>query len=320
MTKTTGLWLTVATCLILVGCIIFGGVMMALKWDFSKLSTSKYEISNHTISEPFRNISIASDTARIEFIPSEESQTKVVCYQQVNMKYTVSIQDNTLTIRLNDQRKWYDYIGIHFVTPEITVYIPKAQYDALTIHSITGDITVPEGFQFQSIDISLSTGDVTNRASAVDDMRIKTTTGDILVQNVSAGSVSLSVSTGKTQVSSVNCSGNITMSCSTGKTILEDIQCMNVISKCTTGDIDLNNVIATEALSISRNTGDISLTSCDANELTLKASTGDITGSLLTPKVFITNSSAGSINVPESVTGGKCKITTSTGNIRFTLD
>jgi hypothetical protein len=38
---------------------------------------------------------------------------------------------------------------------------------------------------------------------------------------------------------------------------------------------------------------------------------------LLSEKVFITKSDTGRIDVPETVTGGKCKITTDTGSIRI---
>lgn len=319
MAKRTKLWLITAVALVIVGSIAFGGAMMALKWDFTKLSTYKYETNSHAIDVPFESISIVSDTAKIQLVPSENTSAAVVCYEQENAKHTVSVQDGTLTIQIA-QRKWHQHIGINFSTPKITLYIPQAQYNALTIHSSTGDITIPEDFQFQRMDISLTTGDVTNRASTVNEMCIKTTTGDIFVQNASAGALRLSVSTGKTQISSVTCDGNVITSCSTGKTTLEDIQCLNITSTGTTGDIRLKNVIAAEIMNISRSTGDISFTGCDANELILKASTGNITGTLLSSKVFIANSSTGHISVPESVTGGKCKVTTSTGNINFTLD
>ena len=95
--------------------------------------------------------------------------------------------------------------------------------------------------------------------------------------------------------------------------------CKNVISRGSTGDILLNNVIAAENFSVERSTGDIRLERSDAKEIFLKTSTGDIRGSLLTDKVFVTKTNTGSINVPDSVTGGRCEITTSTGNINISI-
>ena len=43
MNKVTKIWLIVAGSLILVGAIIFTGVMNAMGWDLSRISTEKYE-------------------------------------------------------------------------------------------------------------------------------------------------------------------------------------------------------------------------------------------------------------------------------------
>ena len=86
-----------------------------------------------------------------------------------------------------------------------------------------------------------------------------------------------------------------------------------------TGDVNMTNLIATRKITIERSTGDISFDRCDASELEVKTSTGDVIGTLLTEKVFITRSSSGKIDVPETITGGKCKVTTSTGDIKIKI-
>ena len=48
-------------------------------------------------------------------------------------------------------------------------------------------------------------------------------------------------------------------------------------------------------------------------------STGEVTGSLRSEKVFITRSDTGRQDVPKSVTGGRCEITTDTGDIEITV-
>ena len=57
----------------------------------------------------------------------------------------------------------------------------------------------------------------------------------------------------------------------------------------------------------------------DAAQISVKTSTGDVTGTLLSEKVFITETSTGTIRVPKTITGGKCEITTSTGNIKIDI-
>jgi tRNA pseudouridine55 synthase len=52
----------------------------------------------------------------------------------------------------------------------------------------------------------------------------------------------------------------------------------------------------------------------------VKTDTGDVTGSLLTGKTFIPHSDTGKVVLPDSTLGGRCEITTDTGDIRITVD
>ena len=75
------------------------------------------------------------------------------------------------------------------------------------------------------------------------------------------------------------------------------------------------NIAVDDILKINTSTGDVKVVKSDAGEIEIKTSTGDIEASFLTEKVFVTSSSTGDIRVPESYQGGKCKLTTSTGDI-----
>ncbi len=293
--------------------------MTMLKWDFTKLSTNKYETKHYEINEKYQNISIVTNTADVVFVSSEDEKCSVECHEQKNLKHSVTVKDDTLVIEILDTRKWYEYIGINFGTSRITVYIPQGEYGSLSVKSSTGDVDVPKDLMLESIDVSVSTGDVKNHASASEFIKIKTTTGNIFVENVSADAIDLSVSTGKVTVSDVACEGDVTVSVSTGKSFLTNVACKNLISDGDTGDITLNHVIATEKISVERSTGDVKLDGCDAAELLLQTDTGDVAGSLLTDKVFITKTDTGRISVPNSITGGRCEITTDTGDIKITI-
>ena len=319
MSKITKIWLVIATSLMLIGCITFVGVMSILKWDFTKLSTGKYETNNYEITENFNNISIITDTADILFVPSENQKASVVCHEQKNMKYSVTVQNGKLVIEIVDTRKWYEYIGISFGTPKITVYIPQGEYGALLVKSSTGNVEIPKEFKFENIDISESTGNVTNYASASENIIIKTSTGNIRVENVSANTLDLSVSTGGVTVSNVTTEGDVKIKVSTGKTHLTDIECKNVVSNGNTGAISLKNVIVAEKFSIERSTGDVKFDGCDAAEIFVETDTGDVTGTLLSDKVFVVETDTGNVDVPKTVTGGKCEITTSTGDINISI-
>lgn len=318
MRTKTKVWLIIAVTLVLLGGILFAGVMSTLGWDFSKLSTAKYETNTYEINEAFNAVSMNTDTADIVFAVSDDEICKVVCYEQENAKHSAVVENNTLTIRVADQREWYQYIGINFSTPKITVYLPQNPYTALLIKESTGAIEMPKDFKFEDVDISLSTGDVKFFASVSDVLKINTSTGAIHVENISAGALDLSVSTGKVTVTGVDC-GDVKINVSTGKTNMTDIRCKNLLSSGDTGDISLKNVIATEKFSIERSTGNVKLEKSDAAEIYIETDTGDVTGTLLTEKVFIAETDTGRVDVPKTTTGGKCEIETDTGNIKITI-
>lgn len=322
MRTRTKVWLIIAASLVVLGCILFAGVMTTLKWDFMKLATVKYEANAYEISEAFDGISVNTDTADIVFVLSDDGNCRVECYEEANLKHSVTVEDGTLTVELIDERSVYDfigYVGLNFGSPKITVYLPKPEYTNLLINGDIGDVEISKDFSFNNVDISLSTGDVNCNASASEMIKIKTSTGDICVENTSAGSLDLTVSTGKVTVSDVSCKGDITVGVSTGDAEFNDIECKSVISSGDTGDISLENVIAAEKFSIERSTGDVRFKNSDANDIFVETDTGHVTGTLLTDKVFITQTDTGDVDIPKTVDGGRCEIITDTGDIKITI-
>ena len=299
MKKATKIWLITAASLILIGCLIIGGVILAMGFDFTKLSTGKYELTKHEISEDFNDISVNIDTADIIFALSEDGKCSVECWEKEKEVHTVNVKDGVLKIELINSKKWYDYIGINIGSPKITVYLPKSEYATILIKACTGTVTVPKDFKFDSVNITANTGNINFDASVTESVKIKTSTGKINMQNVTAGVIDLSVST--------------------GRVYLNNVKCKNFFSSGNTGDISLNGVIAEEKLTVKRNTGDVELNKSDAAEIEIETTTGKVTGTVLTSKVFIAKSNTGRVTVPESFVGGKCKVTTSTGKIELQI-
>lgn len=318
------------TCLVL-----FGGMVMCLSG--CKFFARNYLTNEYTVSEEFSDIIVNEDTADIDFVLSTDGVCKVVCYEYKKATHKVSVQDGKLTVNLVETRKWYERMGASL--DKITVYLPQGEYGALNIDADTSDIDLPSDLKFESINISLGTGDVENSASA-NSVKIETSTGDIDVENIVASTIDLCASTGHIEIENVTCSGNVCVSVSTGKveqtnltcdsdisitvstgkTFLTDVKCENLTTTGGTGNILLENVIASEKFDITRSTGDVEFEKCDANEILVETSTGNVKGSFLSDKVYITRTDTGRINVPETITGGKCKITTSTGNIIITIE
>lgn len=320
MSKTAKIWLIAAAILVATGGLLFTGAMTMLKWDFSALSTIKYTTTVHQIDQKVTDITIDVDTAHVTLVASDDDTITVTCNEQTNIPYIVTVEDGKLTIRKTDERRWYQYIGIGFGSPKVTVALPKGSYGALDIHGDTGKISVAREFSFRSVDITNSTGDVHYTASVVETANIRVSTGDVTVADITAGGLDLTATTGKIQVSSVVCNGDIRLQVNTGDIHLSDTTCRNLTSDGTTGKIDLNDVIAAEKMTITRDTGDVIFDGCDAAQLAIVTDTGDVAGTLLSSKIFFTDTDTGRVEVPRSTEGGICDVRTDTGDITLSID
>lgn len=319
MNKVKKVWIIAAISLLIVGSLIFTGAMTALDFDFTKLSTEKYETNTYEISEDFSNISIDVTTADIVFTSSDNKNCKVVCYEQKKLKHSIDVKNDTLIIDTIDNRKWYDYLGIAFENMKMTVYLPQDKYTSLLIDTDTGDTEIPKNFTFDNIDVKSATGDALCYASASNNITIDTDTGDIKADTISAKNINLITATGNINMNTVTSEGLVNAESDTGKIKSTDMSCKSFSAECQTGNIILKNVIASEDFTLESSTGDVIFDRSDASAISVKSSTGDITGTLLSEKVFITKTSTGDISVPKTTTGGICEIKTDTGDIEIDI-
>lgn len=318
--STTKKLLISAGVLVALGLLLFVIALTVGGWDFTNLNTGKFETNTYTIEEDFDSISIHTQTADVVFLPSEDGACRVVCYEEQNLKHTVAVEDGTLFVNAVDTRKWYDHIGIFLSSPKITLYLPKEAYSSLKIEGDTGDTEIPADFSLETVDISVSTGDVKCYAATLGTVKITASTGKILLEGGSAASLDLCTSTGDVTVSDVSCSGSTSVKVSTGKTNLKNLTCASLTTKGSTGDISLIGVVVSGKMSVERSTGDVYLEHSDGGEIFISVDTGDVRGSLLTEKVFFADSDTGTVSVPQSTLGGRCEITASTGDIKITID
>ena len=280
MKKSTIIWLIVAAALTLSGALIFTGVMSSVAWDFTILASDKYVTNTYEITDDFKDISINLSSSDISVLPSEDGVCRVVCVEEKKIVHKVVVEGETLRITENDTRKWYEYIGIGIGNTSITIYLPKPAYNAIMVTGSTCDVSI-EGLTVRELSFKLSTGDVS--------------------------------------IKNITCTGNTYLQNSTGDTVIENASLRSLINSAGTGDITLENVIAQEKFEIARSTGDVKFISCDASEIQVETGTGSVTGTLLTDKIFTATTSTGDVKVPYCIEGGKCEITTSTGDIVISI-
>ncbi|MBE7080262.1 MAG: DUF4097 domain-containing protein [Clostridiales bacterium] len=373
-----------------VTCFCFGLSLVG----FSSCKES-FTMREDLVADAFENITIDTKTVDIDFMLATDGECRVITPERAGLQYTVIVQDGTLRVKLNDTRKWYQYIRFKFETPSVTVYLPDAVYKNLTIDSTTGDINIPQGLSFENVAIDISTGDVECDATVTGNMKIETstgdievgnamaksvevstTTGDIEIENTQAGDMVINVTTGDVELDNVTCTslttegdtgdftadnvktaemfyvkrttgkviiqkitagaltvdkttgkmdistavcGDVQLSVTTGSAQIADMTCANFTSTGSTGDLTMDNVVASGKFTMDRNTGDITFNGCDAGEIEVETTTGSVTGTLLSEKIFIARSTSGRVDTPETLTGGKCKITTTSGKIKIEI-
>ncbi len=303
-----------------VGIGLLVWTLAAADLDLSNLSTAKYVTSTHPIEGQIRNIEIDTEEADIVFQPSEDGKCSVTIKEQEKVRHSVSEKDGTLKIGVEDHRKWIDRVGFFTKQMTITVYLPMAEYQGLQIKTATGDVVIANEFTFENAEIKADTGDIRCNAHVRELCLIQTNTGDISIDGMHAGNMDLSVTTGHIDLHYIECGGTLAADVSTGKVWLTEVNCGELVSKGDTGDITLKNVTAAHGFDIERSTGDVTFDHSDAAEINVKTSTGDVSGTLRSEKIFFVETSTGDQKVPKTMTGGKCEIKTSTGDVHIEIE
>lgn len=308
-----------ASIMTVLGLVIVLIGLVLIDFDFSRLNNAQTVTNTYTITEDFENISIDTDISNISFFLSNDESCEIFCQETEKNPHTVRVENGMLTVRQEDHRKWYDYIGFNFTEVKVVITLPKAEYEQLQITSATGKAEIGNPFSFNCVDIDTDTGFVNVACTVRDSLNISTTAGAITVKGVTVQTLKANCDTGKITLTNVVAAGALNVETTTGAVLVEDCTAGSLEVECSTGKITLNSTVVSGQLSAETSTGDITLNGCDAESLDLESDTGDITGMLLTEKIIYAESDTGKISVPRCNNGGRCEITTDTGDINVQI-
>ena len=182
MKKREKIWKIIAVCCIGVGIIVSVSAMAAVGFDFTKFSSTKYELETCVVEEPFENIEIQTDWQDIRLLPSETPECKVVYAGNETLTYTVKVESGTLKINTEEHREWYQYLSnFNFGDyTDVTLYLPEKDYQSLSVSTSSGSVrgSLRSGKRFI---VNTSSGDVSvpDDPSASQQCRITTGSGDV---------------------------------------------------------------------------------------------------------------------------------------------
>lgn len=334
--------LIIATILSLAGLVVSSIALYMVDFDFERFSTDKMVESTYVFTEEINLFGITTETADVEIALYDGEGIKVVCRESKKEKHNVYVNDDVLYIEVVKPLKWDENIEITNIfsikNTKVEIYLPKSEYVSMSIETDAGDVTVPDGLVLESLVVKTDTGDCDVRASARDVIWISTNTGDVWLENISAETLKVTTNTGIVNLVNAKLSETVILESDTGDIQLQNVRTISINAKSDTGDMVLSNIIITDAtkietntgdvkflnsiggaLDITTDTGDVTFSSSDATAITIVTSTGDVSGTLLTSKMFSVATDTGRVNIPKSITGGKCEITTDTGDINIAI-
>lgn len=245
--KKTIAWISVTFFLLLIIGIIL----------YSLLVTDKLETNEYEIKENFNDIKIITNTANIDLVLSENLNTLIVCEEQKNIKHSVNVKEDSLLIEIDENRKWYEHIGIS--TSKITVYLPKSEYGELIMESDTGNIHI-ENINANKLDLSTSTGNLKIVNTKCKNLFSKSDTGNILLEKVIASEkFKIETDTGNVKFKDSDAS-DIFVKTDTGNVTGNILTDKVIFAESDTGNIDVPKVMADEKCEIVTETGNIKIT------------------------------------------------------------
>lgn len=114
MKKSKKILITVAVILIAVGMICGFCGIYSLGFNFNEISTSDFVTHTYTVEDDFTNIIIEDTASNINFYKSNDDKCRVLCDEREKVTHTVVNENNTLTVRVKDERNWFERINIGF--------------------------------------------------------------------------------------------------------------------------------------------------------------------------------------------------------------
>lgn len=112
----------VAISCLIVGIILCSTALVLGGFDMAIFSTTKYTEGTENLSADFSNIHIETKECNIRLVATEETVCRAEYRHNIKTPLQFTVADGALTVKIDDQRKWYDYITFfNFGNSELTL-------------------------------------------------------------------------------------------------------------------------------------------------------------------------------------------------------
>lgn len=307
------------------------GTVAESKSALNALDTRNLQSRSYTVDEEFSSVKIVESSSNVYILPTKDKTCRVECYEGEKTHYDVRVENDTLNITRRDRHNFIEF-GIFSEAP-LTVYLPENEYDAIDVSTASGDVEFGGAFTADKVNIDTASGDMSvsslsckkltaDGASAdielnnvdCEELSARTTSGEIEFDDVTARELSVRSTSGGIELDDVT-ARELSVSSTSGDIDLRNVRTDSLKTTTSSGEVELENVLVDGKMSLESTSGDIGLERCDAAELKISSTSGSVYGSLLTGKTFIAHSTSGDIDIPRTDNGGRCEVSTTSGDI-----
>ncbi len=321
MKKSVKILIIISVCFVAVGMLLIFAAAASVNFDFEQMSGLHGTNETYTYDESYavENIAIDVTESDVRLVASPNGELQIKCIESNKIYHEIKIENGTLYITRTDTRKWFERIfNIYLSEISVTVYLPEGQYGSLDVKTVSGDIAAEVNATFDTAELESASGDVKFLANADENLILTSVSGDIVLYGVKTKSTYISSTSGSIDISDVSIAAAAEIKTTSGEIDITSANAEQIYVKSTSGSVELENTVALSLLKVETTSGDISFDLCDAEKLWLESVSGDVYGSLLSGKIYSTDTVSGRVSVPPTtVTGGECRISTTSGNIKI---
>lgn len=336
---------SVKTILIIAGASVGTGLLLILlsliiaKGDISTLISVNTDCKAVVATFDEASIVNISDVSNdVKIIKTDSDEIKVTYYVGESFDYLLEKTDDTLSIMYRSRRNLLNYMDLFNFGCSLTVELPDKCLEKLSVSCVSGSITAKEAFADETflktvsgeiiaagslgkLEAESTSGDIfLDGVKLKDSSKVSSTSGSIKLQGELSEYVKLSAVSGEIAFDCVT-ANSIEIDTTSGSVRADNSELKDLSVNTMSGDVYLDSVKCSESINFVTVSGEQVLKNADAGDYFLKSTSGDIEAYILSPKLYSTKSTGGSINVPPLYEGstGYMNLETTSGDINVKI-
>ncbi len=307
------------------GLILLLGLFIKIKFNPVELNNEKQIIKTYDISDDYSDIYIETKDADVRFVVSENGKTSVTCINGTK-KDVVGSFNKCLKVISEKKKKAGTVFNPVFDfrkdnAADITVSLPYKRLGDVALITENGRIEADDFFLSDTVNSSLVTknGEIIYCMNTTGNCFIENENGNITVRSLQCDYVDVKNKSGEISLTGSDIKGALNIKNGSGEFNAENVECENLTAESDSGDLYLKNFLSRVAVTVKENSGNVKIRKSDANAFIIDSKSGDVDAEFVSPKIYTVESKSGSVNIPESLSGGMCKINTDSGDIRVRI-